>query len=91
MFDGKTVVITHHGPFPGAISKNFLHSALNPAFVVDMSDLMLEYEPDLWIYGHTHGQFMDTHVGKTRVVSNPRGYPHESSSSPFLSDFTVNL
>lgn len=91
MFDGRTVVVTHHGPFPGAISKNFLHSALNPAFVVDMSDLMLEYEPDLWIYGHTHGQFMDTYVGKTRVVSNPRGYPHESDNSPFIPDFTVNL
>ncbi len=91
MFDGKTVVITHHAPFFGAINKNFLHSPLNPAFVVDMSDLMLEYEPDLWIYGHTHGQFMDTYVGKTRVISNPRGYPEENGSSSFLPDFTINV
>lgn len=91
MFDGKTVVVTHHGPFPGAVAKDFLNSPLNPAFVVDMSDLMLDYAPDLWIYGHTHGSFKDTMVGKTRVVSNPRGYPHESSSSPFLPDFTVSL
>ena len=91
MFDGKTVVITHHGPFPGAVSKNYTNSPLNPAFVVDMTDLMLDYEPDLWIYGHTHDQFMDTIIGKTRVVSNPRGYPHERDSSPFLPDFIVNL
>lgn len=91
MFDGKTVVVTHHGPFLGAISKDYMNSPLNPAFVVDMTDLMYDYEPDLWVYGHTHGSFKDTMIGKTRVVSNPRGYPQDSNSSPFLPDFTINI
>ena len=91
MFDGKTVVVTHHGPFPQAISRDFANSPLNPAFVVDISELMYDYQPDLWIYGHTHGQSMDTFIGKTRVISNPRGYPQESDSSPFLPDFTVSI
>jgi hypothetical protein len=30
----------------------------------------------LWIHGHTHRR-VDTVVDGTRVVSNPRGYPHE--------------
>ena len=30
----------------------------------------------LWIHGHTH-RCVDVAVRGTRVVSNPRGYPHE--------------
>ena len=29
-----------------------------------------------WIYGHTH-RAADLDVGGTRVISNPRGYPHQ--------------
>jgi hypothetical protein len=31
---------------------------------------------ELWIYGHTH-RASDLEVEGTRVISNPRGYPHE--------------
>jgi hypothetical protein len=31
---------------------------------------------DLWIYGHLH-RAADLEVAGTRLVSNPRGYPHE--------------
>jgi predicted phosphodiesterase len=90
MFDGKTVVVTHHAPFYGAVSKDFKNSPLNPAFVTDATDIMVDFEPDLWIYGHTHGNFVDDYIGNTRVISNPRGYPQENGS-PFIPDFTVNL
>jgi predicted phosphodiesterase len=91
MFDGKTVIVTHHAPFSGAVSENYRNNPLNPAFVVDMTSLMLDYEPDLWIYGHTHETFKDDYVGKTRIVSNPRGYPQFAQNSPFVADFTVSL
>ena len=32
----------------------------------------------LWIHGHTHTAF-DYDVRGTRVVCNPRGYPHETT------------
>lgn len=33
-------------------------------------------QPDVWIYGHTH-QSDDLMMGRTRIVSNPKGYgPH---------------
>lgn len=91
MFDGKTVVVTHHAPYPGALHPNFKNSPLNSAFIVDMTELMLDYKPDVWIYGHTHDSFRDEYIGDTRIISNPRGYPGTSKNSPFIADFTINL
>lgn len=75
-FDGKTVIVTHHVPHRGSIDPKYLGSPLNPAFASDLSDLIEHGQPDLWVHGHTHS-FFDYHVGKTRIVCNPRGYPGE--------------
>ncbi len=75
-FDGPTVVITHHAPHRGSIAPPFASHPLNPAFVSDLDVLM--GRAGLWIHGHTHTAF-DYDVRGTRVVCNPRGYPHESS------------
>ena len=88
-FKGKKVIVTHHGPFAQAIGENFQHSPLNPAFASDMTKFMEDYTPDVWVYGHTHGTFKDMDYYKTRVISNPKGYPHVTSA--FLPDFTINL
>ena len=42
-----------------------------------MLKIIEEYEPNLWIYGHTH-ECHDEHVGNTRIISNQRGYPYRS-------------
>jgi Icc-related predicted phosphoesterase len=39
-----------------------------------MEKVINDYQPKLWIYGHTH-EPDDRMFGDTRVVSNPRGYP----------------
>ena len=70
-FDGKTVVVTHHGPHPLSIHPRFAGSALNAGFVSDLSDLMPGV--DLWLHGHVHDSF-DYQVGQCRVVANPAGY-----------------
>ncbi len=72
-FDGKTVVVTHHGPHPESIHPRFAGSLLNAAFVSDLTTLIQKYQPDLWIHGHVHDSF-DYRIGKTRIVTNPRGY-----------------
>lgn len=90
MYNGKTVVVTHHAPLRECIGPEFKDSPLNPAFVVDMSDLVEKYKPDIWIYGHTHGHFRDFKYDKTRFICNPRGYPG-SEYSEFIPDFTINL
>lgn len=50
--------------------------AVGGAFVSDLTALMGAERAALWIYGHTHRPADLEHDG-TRLVSNPRGYPHE--------------
>ena len=76
-FPGPTVVVTHHAPLPPrAPIADPLRRALAGAFVSDLTDLMGADRVAVWIHGHTHRR-VDVAVRGTRVVSNPRGYPHE--------------
>jgi hypothetical protein len=72
-FDGKTVVITHHGAHPQSTHPRYVNSEseINAAFVSDMSDLLPG--ADLWVHGHVHDGF-DYTIGRCRVVANPAGY-----------------
>lgn len=72
-FDGKTVVITHHGPHYKSTHPRYAGNFLNPAFVSNLEAFILQYQPHLWVHGHVHDSF-DYMVGNTRVVANPRGY-----------------
>lgn len=76
-FDGPTVVVTHHAPSSLSVAPRFKDSPLNPAFASDLTDLIWQFTPDLWIHGHVHDSF-DYELGDTRVVCNPRGYGSEN-------------
>lgn len=77
-FDGKTVVVTHHCPHPLSMHEKFRGDLLNAAFCSDLSELIEQEQPDLWVHGHTHESF-DYMVGDTRVLCNPRGYGDENN------------
>ena len=72
----KRIVVSHFLPHPLAIHPQFENSLLNSYFCRDMTQYM--GWPGLWVYGHTHtaADFME---GDTRVVCNPKGYPHEAA------------
>ncbi|MFM0292138.1 metallophosphoesterase [Paraburkholderia sp. RL17-380-BIE-A] len=70
-FNGKTIVVTHHGPHPQSVHPRYVGDLLNAAFVSDLTSLV--EQADLWVHGHVHDSF-DYKVGKCRVVANPRGY-----------------
>ena len=73
---GPRVVISHHAPVVKRDTR-FAGSKLQPAFnSLDMVEVILEHQPDLWIYGHTH-ECDDQMVGGTRVISNQKGYGSE--------------
>ena len=72
---GPRVVISHHAP---VMAKNteFANSEIKGAFnSLDMIPIIEEYQPDLWIYGHTH-ECDDQFINNTRIISNQRGYEH---------------
>jgi predicted phosphodiesterase len=76
-YDGKTVVVTHHGPHRLSTHPRYAGEAINAAFVSDLSDLLPS--ADLWIHGHVHDNF-DYSVLGCRVVANPRGYVRKKHS-----------
>lgn len=74
-FNGRSVVVSHHAPHPaaqGAID------GLSPAFGSDLSDMILRYQPDLWLFGHTH-QRLWAQISRTVVRNVSVGYPGEHS------------
>lgn len=79
------VVVTHHAPSFYCVPENRREDALNKAFYVEMSDLILAGEPVYWVYGHVH-ELNRTQIGKTEIICNPWGYPFETpkSLSPVL-------
>ncbi|MCF5197077.1 metallophosphoesterase [Pseudomonas syringae] len=80
-FQGKTIVVTHHSPSSAVVGGKH-EGNLNAAYTNDWPDLI--QEADLWIFGHTH-EFVDVELAGCRVVSNPRGYPNESTGfDPFF-------
>jgi predicted phosphodiesterase len=74
--DGPTVVVTHHAPLIRTRPATPELRALAGAFASDVTELMGSDRVGLWIFGHTH-QAADLEIDGTRVLSNPRGYPHQ--------------
>lgn len=69
----KIVVVTHHLPSYACIHPNYRGSRLNPAYASSLDDLIFDYEPNLWVFGHSH-KSCDITLGNTRLCGNPRGY-----------------
>lgn len=85
-FDGKTVVITHHGPHPLSVHPRYVGDKRNGAYVSDLSALMPSV--DLWLHGHVHDSF-DYQVGRCRVVANPAGYVRNRTTATSRADFQL--
>jgi hypothetical protein len=77
-YDGRTVVISHHGPHPGSVHPRYAGDPLNAAFVSDLSPLL--GGASLWLHGHVLDSF-DYTVHGCRVVANPLGYPRNALSA----------
>lgn len=71
---GKTVVITHHGPSPATAVG--VIDALTPSFHSNLHSLILETQPDIWFFGHSHRR-CQARVGRTDIRNVSIGYPNE--------------
>jgi predicted phosphodiesterase len=76
-FDGKTVVVTHHGVNSRSVHHQYGTDSLNAAFSSDLSSLM--GRATVFVHGHTHNSFYYEDNG-SQVIVNPCGYPRNSSS-----------
>ncbi len=82
--EGRTVVVTHHGPHPAAAGEM---DALTAAFHSDLSDVIQRYQPDAWFFGHSHRR-LRAQVGATDIRNVSVGYPGETqvAGSCYLQD-----
>ena len=71
-----TIVLSHHIPSYDVVNIQYRGNNLNRFFVSDLTDIILDRKPLLWVYGHTHLR-QRTKVGETDVLCNPYGYPSE--------------
>lgn len=78
---GRPIFVSHHLPSEKSTPKEFLGAASNHFFMCDMEKQLaaLDVKPAAWLHGHTHDA-CDYMLGETRVVCNPRGYPHEHTT-----------
>lgn len=85
----NSVVITHHLPSMQSVDPRYAHlERMNHLYASDLEWMMRDFQPQLWIHGHTHCN-MDYWVDNTRVVCNPRGYPGENPN--FDPEFKVEI
>lgn len=86
----KVVVVTHHAPCKKSISPEYMGSVLNGAFCTEMSEMILTYNPDMWIHGHLHSS-SDYLIGDCRIIANPRGYATHALNPTFDSSLLLSV
>ena len=80
----KIWVITHHLPTIRSIPEEYLTDKRsksmyeNALYYSDLDAEIKKVQIDFWIHGHTH-QFQEYFIGKTLIISNPRGYTGEDT------------
>ena len=86
--DGPTIVVAHHAVTLDAVAPQFQRSLLSAAYASELLPLVDRHQPAIFVTGHTHVS-MNLRRGRTRLVSNPRGYPGENTS--FDPAFTMEI
>ena len=68
----KVVVVTHHAPHPLCLPPEIRGTQEAGVFASDLSGLIEDRRPDLWVHGHIHRRSDITHAG-TRIICNAAG------------------
>ncbi|BCU77497.1 metallophosphoesterase [Luteolibacter sp. LG18] len=85
----KTIVVTHHAPSILSLPEVKRTNPLSCAYASDLTAFIERHQPRLWIHGHIH-KSADYHIGRTRIVSNPQGYPDDPNPG-FKPDWVLDL
>jgi hypothetical protein len=68
----KVVVVTHHAPHPLCLPSDVRDAGAAGIFASDLSALIEDRRPDLWVHGHIHTRVDFTHAD-TRIICNAAG------------------
>jgi Icc-related predicted phosphoesterase len=71
---GRHVVVTHMGPHPEAARRGFERDISSASYTSDLSALIQECGPEIWVYGHTHESRNFSVGGGTKLITNAKGY-----------------
>jgi len=85
----KKVVVSHHAPSLLSVPEQYQSDIVSAAYASNSDALVANSGAALWIHGHMH-EPCDYHIGQTRVVCNPRGYPGERNSY-FDPGFSISI
>jgi Icc-related predicted phosphoesterase len=86
----KRVVITHFPPSWQAQEERFKNSGLGSYFYNNDDEFVELIDPDLWIYGHTHGN-LNFNIGTVPVISNQMGYLGELTNKSFKQNYVYEI
>jgi len=77
--DWKVGVATHHSPSIKGVNPIHHKDILSSSYASNLDEFVGYSGAKFWAFGHTHYK-VDTYIGDTRFISNPKGY-----IAPFLS------
>ncbi len=84
----RSVVVTHHAPSMRSLPEHRRDRLISGAYASNLEPLIEQFAPLVWVHGHIHHP-VRYRVGKTLVLSNPRGYPDEGDRG-FQPDLVVD-
>ncbi|MFN0157495.1 MAG: metallophosphoesterase [Bacteroidota bacterium] len=85
----NSIIVTHHAPSGLSLPTHLVGTPIASAYASNLESLVEQSEAHLWVHGHTH-HCVDYYIGKTRIISNPRGYVGEQSAG-FSPSLTIEI
>lgn len=76
----KIVVVTHFAPTEAHNNPKFKTTPISSYFSNSWEEIMYEFEPDFWVFGHTHAN-IERDVYRTIVKTNQHGYGSECADT----------
>jgi len=90
-FNGPTVVVSHHLPSLQCVHPRYKNSELQQGFANDLDNFILETQPDIWLYGHSHGNRPPIQIGKTQLLTNMLGYVSYGENKDFQNPAVIHI
>lgn len=84
------IAVSHMLPSRQCPPLQFQDAPTNCFFLTDLTPIIEERKPALWLHGHTHDS-VDLTVGATRIVCNPFGYVPRHLNPGFIENLVIEV